>query len=124
MTTVTDAPARTCPDCDDPLTFAYTDTSGQGAHKRGDHFNTTPDTRHYLCFPCEKAWKQRLDGPLTPDVVGDLAFFSCRDPACGGRLHVTDVSNHAGVIELVCAHGHRHVVTADASGHLTLTPAL
>lgn len=111
---------HTCPDCDDPLTFAYTDTSGQGAHKRGDHFNTTPDTRHYLCFPCEKAWKQRLDGPITPDIVGDVAFFSCRAPGCGERLHVGDVSNETGAVELGCARRHRYAVAADEFGDLTL----
>ncbi|MCC7009716.1 MAG: hypothetical protein IT184_12975 [Acidobacteria bacterium] len=118
---MTDRHAPPCPDCDDPLTFAYEDTSGQGAHKRGDHFNTTPYTRHYLCFPCEKAWKQRLEGPFTPDVVADLAFFSCREGGCGARLHVSAISNDEGAIELTCPHGHRHVVLrANGSNELTV----
>ena len=75
-----------CPDCDDPLVFAFMDTAGVGAWKRGDGFNTTADTAHYICFSCAKAWKQRLSGPLTPDVLGDLAFFTCKQPDCGATL--------------------------------------
>ena len=56
---------RECPDCGNPLVFAFIDTAGVGAHKRGNHFNTTPDTVHYVCFACAKAWKQRLTGPLS-----------------------------------------------------------
>jgi hypothetical protein len=99
-----------CPDCDEPLTFAFLDTSGVGAHKRGDRFNTTPDTRHYLCFPCTKAWKQRLDGPLTADVVGDLAFFTCREVECGRQLEVTSPLDGRTPVELACPLGHRYVV--------------
>jgi hypothetical protein len=112
--------ALTCPDCDEPLPFAFRSTSGVGAHKRGDEFNTTPDTAHYVCFPCGKAWKQRLSGPLTPDVVGDLAFFSCRDHSCGESLTVARESALPTEIELTCPQGHRHVVMAVDEG-LTLT---
>src|SRR5262245_14444339 len=77
-TTPTDrAGGLTCPDCDEPLVFTFRDTSGVGAHKRGDNFNTIPDTDHFICFSCASAWKQRLSGNLTPDIVGDLAFFVC-----------------------------------------------
>jgi hypothetical protein len=100
----------TCPDCDEPLAFAFLDTSGVGAHKRGDSFNTTPDTSHYLCFPCTKAWKRRLTGPLTPDIVGDLAFFTCRRPDCGTRLEVTSDPGVAPPVELACPSGHQYVV--------------
>ena len=100
----------TCPDCDDPLAFAFQDTSGVGAHKRGDNFNTVPDTDHYLCLGCAKAWKQRLDGPLTPDVVGELAFFICRHPDCGRALALTDTVAPAGGTILACAEGHRHAI--------------
>jgi hypothetical protein len=112
--------AFNCPDCDDPLVFAFLDTSGVGAHKRGDHFNTTPDTSHYLCLPCLKAWKQRLSGPLTPDIVGDLAFFTCRRPECGGRLEMTRESAVATEVELGCAHGHRYGLVSAEGGGLTL----
>lgn len=105
----------TCPDCDDPLAFTFLDTSGVGAHKRGDNFNTTPDTRHYVCFPCAKAWKQRLDGPLTPDVVGDLAFFTCRVAECGRRLSVLVEAPIPTDVVLACDAGHRFVVRSD--GH-------
>jgi hypothetical protein len=108
-----------CPDCDEPLAFAFRDTSGVGAHKRGDAYNTVPDTDHYLCLPCLKAWKQRLDGPLTPDVVGDLAFFSCRVPDCGRRLAAVDEDGH----ELRCQEGHRYQIQPTADGGLALEPA-
>jgi hypothetical protein len=107
---------HTCPDCDEPLVFAFRDTSGVGAHKRGDAYNTVPDTDHYLCFPCLKAWKQRLEGPLTPDVVGELAFFSCRVPDCGRRLELVA----EGARQLQCAEGHRYEVRATADGGLVL----
>lgn len=106
----------TCPDCDEPLVFAFEDTSGVGAHKRGEHFNTVPDTRHFVCFPCAKAWKQRLAGPLTPDVVGDLALFSCREPECGERLAVTRESSDLADVRLACSHGHAHVVVSGDDG--------
>lgn len=115
-----DRPLPACPDCDDPLTFGFVSTSGVGAHKRGDNFNTTPDTTHYICFPCGHAWKQRLSGPLTPDVVGDLAFFTCRDHACGAAMAVTRESATPAGVELTCAQGHRYAVTALDDG-LTLT---
>ena len=117
--TDTALPAAECPDCGDPLSFAFLDTSGVGAHKRGDHFNTTPDTRHYVCWGCAKAWKQRLTGPLTPDVVGDLALFTCREPACGRPLTVTASSTPPAAVALVCAGGHQHAVRAGEDG-LTL----
>lgn len=112
----------TCPDCDDPLALAFHSTSGTGAHKRGDSFNTTPDTTHYLCFPCGRAWKQRLSGPLTPDVVGELSFFTCRDHACGAAMTVTHESPVVTEVRLTCSQGHRYVVTETADG-LTLAAA-
>ena len=111
---------RTCPDCDEPIAYTFTDTSGVGAWKLGDGFNTTPDTVHYICFPCATAWKQRLSGPLTPDVVGDLAFFSCRQSECGARLTVTHESATPTEVELACGQGHRYVVQATDDGGLTL----
>lgn len=114
-------PARTCPDCDEPLTFAFESTSGTGAHKRGDHFNTTPDTAHYLCFPCGRAWKQRLSGPLTADLVGELSFFTCRDYACGAPMTVTRESATPTDVELTCAQGHRYRVEADEGGLALVT---
>jgi hypothetical protein len=109
----------TCPDCDDPLAFTFRDTSGVGAWKLGDRFITTPDTDHYVCFSCAKAWKQRLAGPLTPDVVGDLAFFTCRFAECGGRLSVTGGPAPTSV-ELACSRGHRHAVRAAADDGLVV----
>lgn len=111
--------ALTCPDCDAPLALAFGSTSGTGAHKRGDNFNTIPDTTHYLCFPCSRAWKQRLSGPLTPDVVGELSFFTCRDHACGAAMAVTRESATPASVELTCTRGHRYAVTASEDG-LTL----
>ena len=112
--------AYSCPECDEPIAFAFRDTSGQGGHKRGDAFNTTPDTDHYVCLLCLKAWKQRLDGPLTPDVVGELTFFTCREPTCGARLDVTRESGAPAGTELACAAGHRYVVVAMSDGALGL----
>lgn len=109
-----------CPDCGEPVAYAFTDTSGVGAWKRGEGYNTTPDSRHYVCFPCEKAWKQRLAGRLTPDVVGDMTFFSCRGAGCGERLHVTRESAEPTDIELVCGRGHRHAVRRSPEGELTV----
>ena len=115
---MTDVP--TCPDCDEPLPFAFSDTAGVGAWKRGDGFNTTPDTAHYVCFPCAKAWKQRLSGPLTPDIVGDLAFFTCRQADCGERLTVTKESLVPTAVELACPRGHVYAVVATDEPGLTL----
>jgi hypothetical protein len=112
--------AHTCPDCDEPIAYTFTDTSGVGAWKLGDGFNTTPDTLHYVCFPCAKAWKQRLSGPLTPDIVGDIAFFSCRQSGCGARVAVTRESATPRDVELACANGHRYAVQATGDGGLTL----
>lgn len=109
-----------CPDCGDPLAYTFSDTAGVGAWKRGDGFNTTPDTTHYICFACAKAWKQRLSGPLTPDLVGDIAFFSCRDVECGSRLAVTLESAEPTRVELTCPHGHRYAVQPAEDGGLTL----
>jgi hypothetical protein len=115
---MTDVP--TCPDCDEPLPFAFSDTAGVGAWKRGDGFNTTPDTAHYVCFPCAKAWKQRLSGPLTPDIVGDLAFFTCRVSTCGERLAVTRESRVPTEVELACPHAHAYMVVATEERGLIL----
>jgi hypothetical protein len=114
---VSPEPARyTCPDCDEPVVYAFHDTSGVGAWKRGDGFNTTPDTAHYICFLCAKAWKQRLDGPLTPDIVGDLAFFSCQNTDCGAKLAITHESDVPTDIQLACAAGHRYRVETTGEG--------
>ena len=109
-----------CPDCGDPLIYTFTDTAGVGAWKQGDGFNTTPDTLHYVCFSCAKCWKQRLSGPLTPDIVGDIAFFTCRESECGGRLRVTRESAEPTEVELTCEKGHRYGVRALDAGGLTL----
>ena len=103
---------RTCPDCDEPLVYAFMDTAGVGAWKLGDGFNTTPDIAHYICFPCGRSWKQRLDGPLTQDIIGDLAFFSCKNNDCGAPLAVTQWSPVPTDIEMACANGHAYRVTA------------
>ena len=106
-----------CPDCDEPLPFTFSDTGGVGAWKRGDGFNTTLDTAHYVCFPCRKTWKQRLSGPLTPDIIGDIAFFTCRQPDCGERLNVTKESLVPTEVELACPRGHEYgVVTTEEAG--------
>lgn len=116
--------SHSCPDCDEPLTFAFRDTSGTGAHKRGDSFNTVPDTDHYVCLLCLKAWKQRLDGRLTPDVVGDLALFSCRVADCSRRLELAEKQNGenpvGAVLELQCTAGHRFEIRRSDDGSLVL----
>ncbi len=114
---------RTCPDCDEPVPFTFHSTSGVGAYKRGDNFNTTPDTAHYICFPCAKTWKQRLDGPLTPDIVGDMSFFVCADMACGAPVAVTREAAEPTEVELACSNGHRYrIVRRD--GELRSMPAV
>jgi hypothetical protein len=119
---MSDQPAHSCPDCGEPLVFAFRDTSGVGAHKRGDAFNTAPDTDHYVCFPCVKAWKRRLNGPLTPDVVGDLAFFSCGQADCGARLEITREVAEPIDVELACSKGHRYRVQRGGDGSLNRRP--
>ena len=96
------------------------DTAGVGAWKRGDGFNTIPDTSHFVCFACAKCWKQRQDGPLTPDIVGDIAFFTCRHHDCGAAMTVTKESAVATEIELTCAKGHVFGVAATDEGGLTV----
>ena len=114
------APSHQCPDCDEPLAFTFSETSGVGGWKRGEGFNTTPDTSHYVCFPCAKTWKQRLAGPLTPDVVGDLVFFSCKRSECGARLDVSREALTPTEVELTCGGGHRYAVRLTDEGGLTL----
>jgi hypothetical protein len=109
-----------CPECDEPLLFAFSEASGLSAWKRGDAVNTDVDTWHYLCLPCGKAWKQRLSGPLTGDVVGDLAFFSCGQPDCGARIHVIREAPTAAEVELACAVGHRYRLSPTDEGGFTL----
>ena len=120
---MTSAPdPRFCPDCGDLIHFTFSETSGLDAWKRGEGYNAAPDTQHYVCFPCGKAWKQRLDGPLTPDVVGDIAFFSCRRDGCGAPLAMTRESANPIEVELACQHGHRFGVHAGDDGGLTIAP--
>jgi hypothetical protein len=111
--------SRECPDCGDALVFAFIDTAGVGAHKRGDSFNTTPDTTHYACLSCAKAWKQRLTGPLTPDIVGELALFTCKHQDCGRPLTNANEMNEAtepSAVELSCPSGHRFRIQQDEHG--------
>lgn len=96
------------------------DTAGVGAWKQGDGFNTIPDTSHFVCFPCGKCWKQRQDGPLTPDIVGDIAFFSCRREGCGAPLTVTRQAPVPTDVELACSHGHAYAVQETDEGGLIL----
>lgn len=109
-----------CPDCGDLIHFTFSETSGLDAWKRGEGYNSTPDTRHFVCLPCGKAWKQRLDGPLTPDVVGDIAFFSCRHDDCGATLTVERDSGNPVEAELACANGHRYGLRSTDEGGLTI----
>jgi hypothetical protein len=120
-----DRPAepRTCPDCDEPLFYTFHDTAGVGAWKLGDGFATTPDTAHYVCFACAKCWKQRLDGPLTPDMIGDIAFFTCRHADCGRTLVVTHESTTATEVRLACAARHEFAVVDGDAGGLTIAEA-
>jgi hypothetical protein len=117
---LSDVSTRTCPDCDEPVAFTFMDTSGVGAQKRGDGYNTAPDTAHYICFPCLKTWKQRASGPLTPDIVGEIAFFSCRQDGCGAPLTLAHESAVPTEVELACANGHRYGVMSTSDGGLTL----
>lgn len=113
-------PIYNCPDCDEALAFTFSETSGLSAWKRGDAANTQVDTMHYVCFACAKTWKQRLQGPLTPDIVGDLVFFACGAPDCGRQLRVTRESLLPTEIELACENGHQYGVTLTDEGGLTL----
>ena len=113
-------PLHSCPDCDEALAFTFSETSGLSGWKWGEAVNTTVDTMHYVCFPCGKTWKQRLDGPLTADVVGDLVFFSCSQPECGRPLKVTRGSLTPTDVELACEGGHRYGVRMSDEGGLTL----
>ncbi len=118
-----DAPARTCPACDDPIVFTFSEASGLGAWKQGQAMNVTPDTNHYVCFPCARAWKQRLDGPLTEDIVGDLAFFYCRATGCGERMIVTRISADPTGVEIGCSRGHRYGMVRTDEGGLAVEDA-
>ncbi len=109
--------ALTCPDCDEGIAFAFMDTAGVGAWKRGEGHNAAPDTTHYVCFGCLQAWKQRLGGPLTHDTIGDLAFFTCRRSDCGAPLAITRESTTPTEVELACPKGHRYAVqSGDGDG--------
>jgi hypothetical protein len=105
-----------CPDCEEPLARSFESTSGLGAQKQGDAFNTAPDTQHFVCFPCGRAWKQRLSGPLTPDIVGELTFFTCRVTDCGRALEVISGGDQPAGTELSCDKGHRYRVVASGEG--------
>jgi hypothetical protein len=109
----------TCPACDEPLDYAFMDTSGLGGQKRGDAYNTVPDSAHYVCFACASAWKQRADGPLTPDAIGEIAFFTCRAPDCGRPLVVTSGTD-AMSVELECGDRHRFFLARTDDGELAI----
>jgi hypothetical protein len=109
-----------CPACDEALSYAFMDTSGLGGQKRGDAYNTVPDSAHYVCFACASAWKQRADGPLTPDIVGAIAFFTCRVAECGRPLVVTREDTEASSVELECGDHHRYVVARTHDGDLAI----
>jgi hypothetical protein len=94
----------TCPACGDPIPFAFNDAGGVGAYKRGEGFNNTPDTAHYVCFPCGKCWKQRLDG-------------------CGTAMLVTRESATPVEVELTCMQSHRYAVRPADDGGLQLEDA-
>lgn len=112
-----------CPDCDEPLAYTFEETSGLSGWKRGAGTNLEPDTWHYVCFPCRTAWKQRLDGPLTPDVVGELTFFSCKIPECGASLATTHESLVPTEVRMTCGNGHAWAVVTTGDGGLTLEAA-
>lgn len=114
----------TCPDCDDPVHFTFMDTAGLGGWKRGDGFNTVPDTSHFVCFSCAKCWKQRQDGPLTPDMIGDIAFFTCRLNECGAAMTVTKGSTVPTEIELTCGKGHAFRIANTDEGGLVVASLL
>jgi hypothetical protein len=114
------APLHNCPDCDESLAFTFSEVSGVSGWKWGEAINTTIDTLHYVCFACAKTWKQRLDGPLTEDIVGDLVFFACGQPECGRQLSVTRESLTPTDVELACEGGHRYAVRLTDEGGLTL----
>jgi hypothetical protein len=114
------APLQNCPDCDEALAFTFSETSGLSGWKWGEAVNTQTDTMHYVCFPCGKTWKQRLSGPLTEDVVGDLVFFACGQPDCGKALTVTKESLTPTDVELACSGGHRFGVKLTDEGGLQL----
>ena len=105
-----------CPDCDDPLVPTFESTGGLSGQKRGDAYNTAPDTQHYVCFACAKAWKQRLDGPLTPDVLGELTFFTCPDIECGLALVVSGEGGAIEDVRLTCGKGHVYEVAQSGEG--------
>lgn len=113
-------PLHNCPDCDEALAFTFSETSGLSGWKWGEAVNHEVDTLHYVCFPCGKTWKQRLNGPLTEDVVGDLVFFSCGQPECGRTLAVTKESLTPTEVELACSAGHAYSVKLTDEGGLTL----
>lgn len=114
------APLHNCPDCDESLAFTFNETSGLSGWKWGEAINTAVDTMHYVCFGCAKTWKQRLTGPLTEDVVGDLVFFSCGASDCGRTLAVTHESLTPTEVELACEAGHRYGVRLTDEGGLQL----
>lgn len=100
------------------------DTAGLGGWKRGDGFNTVPDTSHFVCFSCAKCWKQRQDGPLTPDMIGDIAFFTCRLNECGAAMTVTKGSTVPTEIELTCGKGHAFRIANTDEGGLVVASLL
>jgi hypothetical protein len=57
---------------------------------------------------------------MTPDVVGDIAFFTCRRADCGAPLTMTRESPNPVDVQLACEHGHRFTVSATDDGGLTI----
>jgi hypothetical protein len=57
---------------------------------------------------------------VTPDIVGDLAFFVCRQTDCGGRLAITHESLVPTDVVLTCPRGHAYIVVAAEGGGLAL----
>jgi hypothetical protein len=57
---------------------------------------------------------------LTPDIVGTLAFFTCKHHDCARQLDVTRASSESEDDSLVCAAGHHFTLRTIAEGSLTL----
>jgi hypothetical protein len=75
---------------------------------------------HYVCFPCRQEWKQRVDGPLTADVVGEIALLTCGRRAAAAALAMTRESLVPTEVEMACPNGHAYRVVATDDGGLTL----
>ena len=110
----------TCPDCDEPLVLTFQIRAALAPTSAATTSTPRPTPITSCALHAGRPGSSGCRAPVTPDVVGDLAFFVCRRADCGGRLVITHESLVPTDIELTCPRGHGYIVVAADGGGLML----